>query len=84
MPVPPFTTFTHTHVSWLQSYAGMRFLSVNQTLANYALVIQHVSEQLREGDATAADHIPVIAYGSGYSGNLATWLRLRYPKIVTG
>lgn len=66
----------------------MRSLSVLQVLADYTLLIGDVTEQLYRINPGASSlnrsTIPVIAYGAGYSGNLATWLRLRYPNVVTG
>lgn len=62
---------------------------MKQVLADYALLIQYIREELSALNASSQMHadqqdIPVIAYGYGYGGNLATWLRLKHPQVVQG
>ncbi|KAF5843628.1 serine carboxypeptidase S28-domain-containing protein [Dunaliella salina] len=49
-----------------------RFLSVPQALADYACIIQYIKQA------------PVIVFGGSYGGELAAWMRLKYPHIVAG
>ena len=59
---------------------GMRdclsFCTVEQALADYAIVIQ----KLR----SIHGPVPVIAIGGSYGGMLAAWFRLKYPASVNG
>ena len=51
-------------------------LSVAQSMADYAALIQHV--RTKHGCADC----PVIAFGGSYSGKLSAYLRLKYPTHV--
>eukprot|EP01025_Chloroclados_australasicus_P052034 TRINITY_DN6058_c0_g2_i3.p2 TRINITY_DN6058_c0_g2~~TRINITY_DN6058_c0_g2_i3.p2 ORF type:complete len:518 (-),score=39.61 TRINITY_DN6058_c0_g2_i3:911-2464(-) len=53
------------------------YLSTEQALADYATVIQAV--KLRYGGYNQ----PVVAFGASYGGQLATYIRLKYPHIVS-
>jgi len=59
---------------------GMRdclsFCTVEQALADYAVVIQ----KLR----AIYGQVPVVAVGGSYGGMLAAWFRLKYPASVQG
>ncbi|XP_061585690.1 dipeptidyl peptidase 2 [Cololabis saira] len=54
------------------------FLTVEQALADYAVMITELKQQL------AAAHCPVIVFGGSYGGMLSVFMRLRYPNIVAG
>ncbi|KAK0603834.1 hypothetical protein LWI29_009143 [Acer saccharum] len=54
------------------------YLSSTQALADYAQLITDVKKNL------SAENCPVIAVGGSYGGMLSSWLRLKYPHIVTG
>ncbi|KAG7392971.1 hypothetical protein PHYPSEUDO_013459 [Phytophthora pseudosyringae] len=55
----------------------MQFLSAQQALADYAVLVETLKDEL------AAD-VPVIGFGGSYGGMLATWLRMKYPHVVDG
>ncbi|GMF42991.1 unnamed protein product [Phytophthora fragariaefolia] len=55
----------------------MRYLSTEQALADYAVLITHLKE------AWGRD-IPVIGFGGSYGGMLGSWFRMKYPHIMDG
>mmetsp|Transcript_19116 Transcript_19116/g.53498 ORF Transcript_19116/g.53498 Transcript_19116/m.53498 type:complete len:399 (-) Transcript_19116:306-1502(-) len=55
-----------------------RFLSVPQALADYACLVQYIKK------VHGAQDSPVIVFGGSYGGELAVWMRLKYPHIVAG
>ena len=62
----------------------LRFLSVEQALADYA----HLIFTLKNGGATSIPGVgpssPFIAFGGSYGGMLAYWFRLTYPASTVG
>eukprot|EP00729_Bicosta_minor_P021557 gene21557-18963_t len=56
----------------------MHWLTMEQALADYALVIKNVKEKVYNTDQ------PVVAFGGSYGGMLAAWLRMKYPASVQG
>lgn len=57
----------------------MRFLSVDQALADLAHFITAI-----QSDTALNATGGVIAVGGSYGGTMVTWLRQKYPHIVTG
>ncbi|KAL2824717.1 serine carboxypeptidase S28-domain-containing protein [Aspergillus pseudoustus] len=63
---------------------NIRFLSTEQSLADYAYFAQHaVFPGLEEHDLTASA-TPWIAYGGSYAGAQVAFLRKVYPEIFWG
>uniref|UniRef100_A0A6B2L362 Uncharacterized protein n=1 Tax=Arcella intermedia TaxID=1963864 RepID=A0A6B2L362_9EUKA len=52
------------------------FLSSEQTLADYAVLLAHLKEALRCPDSR------VVVFGGSYGGMLAFYMRLKYPHLV--
>jgi lysosomal Pro-X carboxypeptidase len=55
------------------------YLSPEQALADYAVLITHLKETLPH-----AKNCPVFAFGGSYGGILTAWFRSKYPDIVMG
>ncbi|CAK8675028.1 unnamed protein product [Clavelina lepadiformis] len=62
-------SFTDDHVG---------FLTIEQALADYAYLIKYLKQQY------AASNSPVIAFGGSYGGQLAAYIRIKYPNLVAG
>eukprot|EP00916_Digyalum_oweni_P009468 GHVL01015983.1.p1 GENE.GHVL01015983.1~~GHVL01015983.1.p1 ORF type:complete len:438 (+),score=149.59 GHVL01015983.1:82-1314(+) len=52
---------------------NIHFLSVEQTMSDYALFIRYLKDIY---------NIPVITVGGSYGGMLAAWMRYKYPNLV--
>jgi hypothetical protein len=55
---------------------NLQWLSTEQALADAAYFIQWFKHNMSSPDS------PVITFGGSYSGNLAAWLRLKYPHVT--
>jgi len=58
--------------------AHMRYLSVEQALADYASLILHLRREVWKCDP------PIVTFGGSYGGMLSSWLRIKYPSAVDG
>eukprot|EP01065_Artemidia_motanka_P026119 TRINITY_DN31028_c0_g1_i1.p1 TRINITY_DN31028_c0_g1~~TRINITY_DN31028_c0_g1_i1.p1 ORF type:complete len:493 (+),score=136.30 TRINITY_DN31028_c0_g1_i1:58-1536(+) len=59
--------------------ANSLYLSTEQVLADYAVLITHLKSTL-----DGAQNCPVVAFGGSYGGTLTTYMRVKYPQIVVG
>ncbi|XP_051787473.1 dipeptidyl peptidase 2 [Erpetoichthys calabaricus] len=57
---------------------NMRLLTIEQALADYAILITELKKQLN------ASRSPVICFGGSYGGMLSAYMRIRYPNVVKG
>uniref|UniRef100_A0A8C6XB07 Prolylcarboxypeptidase n=1 Tax=Naja naja TaxID=35670 RepID=A0A8C6XB07_NAJNA len=62
-----------------KSYTHLNYLSSQQALADFAVLIQHLKNTI-----PGTENTPVIAIGGSYGGMLAAWFRMKYPHIVIG
>lgn len=53
------------------------YLSTEQALADYASLAAHL-----KANRTGTLKSDLIAWGSGYSGMLAVWMRVKYPHLA--
>ncbi|XP_068631483.1 putative serine protease K12H4.7 [Battus philenor] len=65
----PYTDFTTEN---------LRFLNVDQSLADLAYFILELKKQPRFADSK------IILYGGSYAANMALWFKQRYPHLVEG
>ncbi|XP_065204121.1 putative serine protease K12H4.7 [Planococcus citri] len=61
------------------STENLVYLSSQQALADIANFIQGITKQYY-----LSDDIKWIVFGCSYPGNLATWVRMKYPSLVYG
>ncbi|GIQ82805.1 peptidase S28 [Kipferlia bialata] len=66
----------------VEDYAteNMHYLSSEQALADTARFISYFTD----AGMYDVEGAPWIAIGGSYSGNLAAWMRLRYPHLIAG
>lgn len=53
------------------------YLSTEQALADYATLATHLKTNV-----TGTTKSDIIVWGSGYSGMLAVWMRVKYPHLA--
>lgn len=58
---------------------NLRFLTVEQTLADAAHFIGHI-----KATTPGAHDSPVVVVGQHYGGSLALWFRQKYPHLAVG
>lgn len=61
------------------SMENLRYLTVEQSMADYALAIQQIKNELAEMGTEK-----VFLFGYSTSAMMATWIRLKYPHLVDG
>lgn len=59
------------------SLKNLRYLTSEQALADYAVLIQAVRAQYGAGPESK-----VVTFGGSYSGSLSAWMRQKYPNVV--
>ncbi|TMW66414.1 hypothetical protein Poli38472_004179 [Pythium oligandrum] len=55
----------------------MQYLSTEQALADYAVLIEAIKEEYKLD-------VPVVGFGGSYGGMLGSWFRMKYPHILDG
>jgi len=60
--------------------SNLQYLSVEQALADYVTLIDHLKERYHFSKAEDA----VIGFGGSYGGMLASWARFKYPHVWDG
>ncbi|PKI38943.1 hypothetical protein CRG98_040651 [Punica granatum] len=61
-----------------KSAKKLAYLSSQQALADYAVLIRSLKQNLTSEDS------PVVVFGGSYGGMLAAWFRIKYPHITIG
>jgi len=61
-------------------YETLKYLTTDNVLADYANLIQSLKTTIPGLHAST----PVVAFGGSYGGTLATFMRVRYPNVITG
>jgi lysosomal Pro-X carboxypeptidase len=51
----------------------IKYLTIENVLGDYIDLINFIKTKYN------AHETPVIAFGGGYGGNLAAWMRMKYP-----
>lgn len=54
----------------------MQYLNVDQALADVANFIDNI--KLNKN----ISHSKVVVFGGSYAGNMATWIRIKYPHLI--
>ncbi|CAG9768709.1 unnamed protein product [Ceutorhynchus assimilis] len=67
----------------LNSAEGLRYLTVEQALADFACVIDSLIKKYFSTMITNISY-PIVAFGGSYGGMLAAWLRIKYPHLILG
>lgn len=57
----------------------MQFLSIDQTIADFVQLIEHIKQTV-----AGAKYSPVIFCGVQYGGTLGVWLASRHPHLING
>lgn len=55
---------------------NMQYLNVDQALADVAYFIDNRKSEYNITDSK------VIVFGGSYAGNMAAWIRIKYPHII--
>ena len=58
------------------STEALHYLNVDQALADLAYFINNIKKERKAFNAK------VILFGGSYAGNVAAWMRIKYPHLV--
>ncbi|KAH9378514.1 hypothetical protein HPB48_000924 [Haemaphysalis longicornis] len=70
--------FTNLDDFSFQNPENMAYLTTEQALADYATLLMWLKRTLK-----GARDSKIAAFGGGFAGMLATWLRIKYPYLIT-
>ncbi|CAH1161425.1 unnamed protein product [Phyllotreta striolata] len=65
------------------SLDNLKYLTTREVLADVMLVVNLLKKSTYD-NAFATETPPIVAFGSGYSGALAAWLRMKFPYMFLG
>ena len=66
------------------SPSGLRYLTIEQALADFALVARALPSLIGCRGARGRNGCDVVLFGGSYGGMLAAWHRLKYPHLSVG
>ncbi|KAK9693699.1 Serine carboxypeptidase S28 [Popillia japonica] len=69
--------YGNTHPTEDHSSENLRYLSIDQSLADLAYFIEYQKETLSGASASK-----VVIVGGSYAGTMATWARIKYPHLI--
>ena len=63
--------------------ANLGFLTVEQAMMDFNLLVQNVRWQIATNYTTSKDFATIV-FGGSYGGMLAAWLRMKFPHTFQG
>jgi pimeloyl-ACP methyl ester carboxylesterase len=60
----------------------MAYLTSSEALADYALFLNTIKND--NTGKWGVGNVPIIAFGGSYGGMLSSWMRIKYPSLITG
>lgn len=69
----PFSTKTQDY-----DISKNKYLTSEQALSDYVVLLNHIKTEFATEDSK------IIAFGGSYGGMLSSWIRMKFPHLVTG
>lgn len=70
--------FTYVFLHREFTTENLRFLNIDQALADLAYFIVEMKKQSRFAES------PVVLYGGSYAANMVMWFKKKYPHLAVG